>query len=78
MGGGPCHLHWNQKKVAIVCDIKGLYSSYDIAVTIPVPWGHVAGKAWGDPTGKPVLALHGMLALVGLWWYLYGHSCRLA
>lgn len=37
-----------------------------VAVTLPVPWGHVAGKAWGDPAGKPVLALHGMFALLEL------------
>ena len=30
-----------------------------IAVTLPVPWGHIAAKAWGNPTGKPVLAVHG-------------------
>ena len=24
-----------------------------------VPWGHIAGKEWGDPNGKHVLALHG-------------------
>ena len=28
-------------------------------VTIPVPWGHIAGKAWGKPSGLPVLAVHG-------------------
>ncbi|KAI8501216.1 Serine hydrolase-like protein 2 [Branchiostoma belcheri] len=27
----------------------------------PVPWGHMAGKAWGDPLGRPVLGLHGYL-----------------
>ena len=27
--------------------------------TFPVPWGFVAGKAWGQPGGHPVLALHG-------------------
>ncbi|XP_072890011.1 serine hydrolase-like protein isoform X4 [Hemitrygon akajei] len=26
---------------------------------IPVPWGHVAAKAWGSPDGRPVLCLHG-------------------
>ena len=28
-------------------------------MTFPVPWGHIAAKVWGNPTGKPVLALHG-------------------
>ncbi|XP_072127876.1 serine hydrolase-like protein isoform X2 [Mobula birostris] len=26
---------------------------------IPVPWGHIAAKAWGRPDGQPVLCLHG-------------------
>ncbi|XP_046390020.1 probable serine hydrolase isoform X2 [Ischnura elegans] len=28
-------------------------------INIPVPWGHVAGKWWGDPDSKPLLGLHG-------------------
>ncbi|NWJ11641.1 SEHL2 protein, partial [Crypturellus undulatus] len=28
---------------------------------VPVPWGHVAAKAWGPPQGHPVLCLHGWL-----------------
>ncbi|XP_048473505.1 serine hydrolase-like protein isoform X3 [Rhincodon typus] len=24
-----------------------------------VPWGHIAAKAWGHPSGRPVLCLHG-------------------
>ncbi|XP_010211748.1 PREDICTED: serine hydrolase-like protein 2 [Tinamus guttatus] len=30
-------------------------------VKVPVPWGHVAAKAWGPPQGHPVLCLHGWL-----------------
>uniref|UniRef100_H2ZSP7 AB hydrolase-1 domain-containing protein n=1 Tax=Latimeria chalumnae TaxID=7897 RepID=H2ZSP7_LATCH len=26
---------------------------------IKVPWGHIAAKAWGPPTGRPILCLHG-------------------
>lgn len=28
-------------------------------ITIDVPWGHIAGKWYGDRTKQPVLALHG-------------------
>lgn len=28
-------------------------------VEIPVPWGHVAGKWYGDRSKQPVLAMHG-------------------
>ncbi|XP_054267684.1 probable serine hydrolase [Macrosteles quadrilineatus] len=28
-------------------------------VQIPVPWGHIAGKWWGDTSKQPILALHG-------------------
>ena len=30
-------------------------------VKIPVPWGHIAGKEWGSPSGEPWIALHGWL-----------------
>jgi len=38
-------------------------SEYSVAeeVRIPVPYGHIAGKAWGDPGSKPILGLHGWL-----------------
>jgi len=28
-------------------------------LSIPVPHGHLAAKAWGSPTGRPILAVHG-------------------
>ncbi|XP_069695574.1 serine hydrolase-like protein isoform X1 [Periplaneta americana] len=31
-----------------------------VELKIPVPWGHIAGKAWGDPCGQPVLCVHGI------------------
>ena len=31
-------------------------------ISIPVPWGHLAGRQWGNSqSGKPILALHGYL-----------------
>uniref|UniRef100_A0A8C5JEP2 Serine hydrolase like 2 n=1 Tax=Junco hyemalis TaxID=40217 RepID=A0A8C5JEP2_JUNHY len=31
------------------------------SLKFPVPWGHVAAKAWGPSEGHPVLCLHGWL-----------------
>lgn len=28
-------------------------------ITIPVPWGHIAGKWWGPKNVRPILLLHG-------------------
>ena len=33
-------------------------------VSIDVPWGRISGKAWGSPSGRPVLSLHGMDQLI--------------
>ena len=30
-------------------------------VSIPVPWGKIAAKRWGNEQGKPILAVHGYL-----------------
>ncbi|XP_073997765.1 probable serine hydrolase isoform X2 [Rhodnius prolixus] len=30
-------------------------------IRIPVPWGYIAGKLWGEKTGQPIIALHGFL-----------------
>lgn len=39
-------------------------------MTIPVPWGTIAAKAWGNPINAPVLALHGMFLYINLTMYL--------
>jgi len=36
-------------------------------VEIPVPWGTIKGKDWGDPEGYPWLGLHGWLDNAGTW-----------
>ena len=30
-------------------------------ISIPVPWGKIAGKQWGNEKGQPILAVHGYL-----------------
>ncbi|XP_077278407.1 serine hydrolase-like protein [Temnothorax americanus] len=34
-------------------------------IKLSVPWGHVAAKTYGSPTGKPVLLVHGHLDNLG-------------
>lgn len=36
-----------------------------IEFPLPVPWGHIAVKAWGNPTNFPVLCVHGLLDNAG-------------
>ncbi|XP_021917035.1 serine hydrolase-like protein 2 isoform X1 [Zootermopsis nevadensis] len=31
-----------------------------VELQFAVPWGHIAAKAWGDPHGEPILAVHGI------------------
>ncbi|XP_078388211.1 serine hydrolase-like protein [Cetorhinus maximus] len=35
--------------------VKGLCQE----LSFTVPWGHIAAKAWGHPSGRPVFCLHG-------------------
>ncbi|XP_074980328.1 serine hydrolase-like protein 2 isoform X3 [Caretta caretta] len=47
----PSVLKWSSLPVAgMVSEMK-----------FPVPWGHIAAKAWGSPQGHPMLCLHGWL-----------------
>ncbi|KAJ8984598.1 hypothetical protein NQ317_006060 [Molorchus minor] len=34
-------------------------------IRIPVPWGHIAAKTWGDEKDKAVLAIHGRMDNAG-------------
>lgn len=36
-------------------------------VKIPVKWGHVSGKLWGNENEQPILALHGWQDNAGTW-----------
>ncbi|XP_013182101.1 PREDICTED: probable serine hydrolase [Papilio xuthus] len=36
-------------------------------IKIPVKWGHVSGKLWGDENEQPILALHGWQDNAGTW-----------
>ncbi|CAG7820504.1 unnamed protein product, partial [Allacma fusca] len=50
---------------ATTTDSPKIDSHYWEEIRVPVPWGHVAGKAWGNKNGLPVLGIHGFLDNAG-------------
>ncbi|ODM88353.1 putative serine hydrolase, partial [Orchesella cincta] len=36
-----------------------------VEIRIPVPWGHISAKTWGNKDGKPVLGVHGWMDNAG-------------
>ncbi|XP_012222357.1 serine hydrolase-like protein [Linepithema humile] len=42
-------------------------------IKLTVPWGHVAAKTYGSPTGEPVLLLHGRMDNAGTFTRLIRH-----
>uniref|UniRef100_A0A8C3JKQ7 Serine hydrolase like 2 n=1 Tax=Calidris pygmaea TaxID=425635 RepID=A0A8C3JKQ7_9CHAR len=54
---GPTPSAWLSRDITFEHSILGMFSE----LKFPVPWGHVAAKAWGPSDGHPVLCLHGWL-----------------
>lgn len=36
-----------------------------VEIEIPVPWGHISAKVWGDDKDTPVLVIHGIMDNAG-------------
>merc|ERR1719510_1131680 len=59
-----CRINKHSMKLFVIRHIgRRMMSSKSIVkeIQIPVPWGHIAGKEWGNSDGEPWIALHGWL-----------------
>ena len=54
------HLNMMNNSRRVLSSISGEHCK-PTEVEVPVPWGHIAGKRWGNKNGKPILAIHGYL-----------------
>ncbi|XP_053626080.1 probable serine hydrolase [Plodia interpunctella] len=51
------HIHCDTIKPEVPCK----------EIKIPVQWGHISAKLWGDENERPILALHGWQDNAGTW-----------
>ena len=56
----PSNIRLNETTSRLLSSISNEYEKPN-EVSIPVPWGKIAGKQWGNKNGTPILAIHGYL-----------------
>jgi len=56
----PTKIRLNETSSRLLSSISNEYERPN-EVSIPVPWGKIAGKQWGNENGTPILAIHGYL-----------------
>ncbi|XP_068629812.1 probable serine hydrolase [Battus philenor] len=59
----------NFLKINSIHHRRKLHTNYENSkeITIPVQWGHISGKLWGNENEQPILALHGWQDNAGTW-----------
>lgn len=59
---------WSIKPILNCTQLKKIHTEASVKeIQIPVKWGHVAAKLWGDENEQPILALHGWQDNAGTW-----------